>query len=85
MSISAVLQPTLNLLTTGKEIYKPIAVAMDSVEGFGHSGKKKFELVMDYAKALLIELGKNPEKWIKYITDFINSAKSLYNSIKSIV
>lgn len=39
---------------------------------------------MAAAKHLIIEAGKNWDKWEKYISDFIDAAKSVYNSLKGI-
>ena len=40
--------------------------------------------VLAAAKHLIVEVGKNWNLWEKYISDFIDAAKSVYNSLKGI-
>lgn len=83
-SISQAINGTLNLLTVGREIYESIAAAMDAAEVEANSGADKFQWVMAYAKSLIQEAGKNWDKWAEYVANFINAAKSIYNSLKGL-
>ena len=40
--------------------------------------------VMAATKHLVLKGGRNWDKWEKYISDFIDAAKSIYNSLKGI-
>lgn len=86
-TISQAVSGTINLLTVGREIYESIAKAMDAAEvasNMGTTGKNKKEWVLAFAKNLILEAGKNWDKWVKHISDFIDSAKSIYNSLKGL-
>ena len=85
MSIAQVLQGTVAALQIGREIYQAILNAMDSAEAVKQDGASKKEWVIAYAKSLIQEAGKNWDKWAKYVADFIDAAKSIYNAVKGIV
>lgn len=84
VSISQAINGTLTLITVGREIYEAVTELMDSVEKSEASGKSKKEWVLAATKHLILEGGKNWDKWAKYISDFIDAAKSIYNSLKGI-
>lgn len=83
-TISQAINGTLSLLTVGREIYESIAKAMDAAESSAENGKSKKEWVLAFAKSLILEAGKNWDKWVKHISNFIDSAKSIYNSLKGL-
>lgn len=83
-TISQALNGTLALITVGREIYEQVTKFMDVVQAEGDSGVNKKAWVMSAAKHLIIEVGRNWDKWAKYISDFIDAAKSIYNSLKGI-
>lgn len=83
-SISQAISGTIELLTVGREIYQSIANAMDAAELEANSGSYKFNWVMAYAKSLIIDAGKNWDKWAEYVANFINAAKSIYNSLRGL-
>ena len=83
-TISQALNGTLALITVGRAIYEEVTKFMDVVQAEGGSGANKKAWVMAAAKHLIIEAEKNWDKWEKYISDFIDAAKSVYNSLKGI-
>lgn len=83
-TISQAVSGTIDLLTVGREIYDSIAKAMDAAESSAQNGNSKKEWVLAFAKNLILEAGKNWDKWVKHISDFIDSAKSIYNSLKGL-
>ena len=84
MSIETALQGTIKLLAVGQEVYTYIVRLMDSYQGKGTGAEKK-AIVLDLARDFILDLGKNWDSWAKYISDFIDSAKSIYNSVKKIL
>ena len=84
-TIAQVMSSTIQLFTIGREIYQAIVNAMDSAQGQAGDGASKKQWVLAYAKSLISEAGKNWDKWSKYVSDFIDAAKGLYNSVKGIV
>ncbi len=84
-TISQAINGTLALVTIGREIYVSIAKAMDSAQIAAGTGASKKEWVIAYAKSLIQETGKNWDKWAKYVSDFIDAAKSIYNAVKGII
>lgn len=72
------------LITVGREIYEAVTGLMDVVQAEGGNGSNKKAWVLAAAKHLIIEAGKNWNLWEKYISDFIDAAKSVYNSLKGI-
>jgi hypothetical protein len=85
MNISTAVQGTITLLQVGQEIYQSIVNAMDSAEVSADTGINKKRWVLAYAKSLILEAGKNWDKWAKYISDFIDATKAIYNSVKGIL
>lgn len=83
-SISQAINGTLALVTVGREIYEEVSKFMDAIEDSKQSGASKKEWVLAAAKNLIVGVGKNWGKWAKYISDFIDAAKSIYNSLKGI-
>ena len=85
-SISQAISGTLELITIGRDIYQAVANAMDSAESVSNAtnGKGKKDWVLAYAKSIVLDAGKNWDKWAKHISDFIDAAKSIYNSLKGI-
>lgn len=83
-TISQALNGTLALITVGREIYEQVTKFMDTVQAEGGNGANKKAWVLAAAKHLIVESGKNWNKWEKYISDFIDAAKSVYNSLKGI-
>ena len=84
VSISQAINGTLTLITVGREIYEAVAEFMDVVQAEGGNGSNKKAWVMAATKHLILEGGRNWDKWEKYISDFIDAAKSIYNSLKGI-
>lgn len=83
-TISQALNGTLALIAVGREVYEQVTKFMDTVQAEGGNGANKKAWVMAAAKHLIIEAGKNWNQWEKYISDFIDAAKSVYNSLKGI-
>ena len=83
-TISQALNGTLALITVGRKIYEEVAKFMDVVQAEGGNGANKKAWVISAAKHLISEAGKNWDKWAKYISDFIDAAKAVYNSLKGI-
>ena len=79
---------TANVLITGtqlvKEILSTVLKAMDAAEAEKNSGADKKAWVIAATKHIILEGGRNWDKWEKYISDFIDAAKSIYNSLKGI-
>lgn len=82
--IATAVQGTIQLITIGQDIYQAIANAMDSAESGAESGASKKEWVLAYAKSIIQEAGKNWDKWATYVSNFIDAAKSIYNSLKGL-
>lgn len=85
MSISSVLQGVINTFTVGQDIYNAVVRAMDAAQSGANGSEDKKAWVMAYAKSIILEAGKNWDKWMGYVSSFIDSAKSLYNSVKGII
>lgn len=85
MSISSVLQVVISTFTVGQDIYNAVVKCMDAAQESAQSAKDKKEWVMAYAKSIIQEAGKNWDKWAIHIASFIDSAKSLFNSVKGII
>ena len=83
-TITQAINGTLTLITVGREIYEAVTELMDVVQAEGGSGSNKKAWVMSATKHLILEGGRNWDKWEKYISDFIDAAKSIYNSLKGI-
>ena len=83
-TITQAINGTLTLITVGREIYEAVTELMDVVQAEGGSGSNKKAWVMAATKHLFLEGGRNWDKWEKYISDFIDAAKSIYNSLKGI-
>lgn len=84
ISITQAINGTLTLITVGREIYEAVTELMDVVQAEGGNGSNKKAWVMAAIKHLILEGGRNWDKWEKYISDFIDAAKSIYNSLKGI-
>lgn len=84
ISIAQAINGTLTLITVGREIYEAVTELMDVVQAEGGNGSNKKAWVMAATKHLILEGGRNWGKWEKYISDFIDAAKSIYNSLKGI-
>ena len=82
VSITQAMNRTLTLITVGREIYEAVTELMDVVQAEGGNGSNKKAWVMAATKHLVLEGGRNWDKWEKYISDFIDAAKSIYNSLK---
>ena len=83
-NIATAVQGTIQLITIGREIYSQVSQFMDAIESSKESGASKKEWVLAAAKNLIEGVGKNWDKWAKYISDFIDAAKSIYNSLKGL-
>ena len=83
-TISQAINGMLALITVGREIYESIAKAMDSAQASAGNSADKKSWVIAYAKSIIQESGKNWDKWAKYVSDFIDAAKSIYNAVKGI-
>ena len=84
VSITQAINGTLTLITVGREIYEAVTELMDVVQAEGGNGSNKKAWVMAATKRIILEGGRNWDKWEKYISDFIDAAKSIYNSLKGI-
>lgn len=84
ISISQAINGTLTLITVGREIYEAVSGFMDSMQSSGNSGADKKAWVLAMAKNIVLEAGKNWDKWESHISNFIDAAKSIYNSLKGI-
>ena len=84
VSITQAINGTLTLITVGREIYEATTELMDVVQTEGGNGSNKKAWVMAATKHIILEGGRNWDKWEKYISDFIDAAKSIYNSLKGI-
>jgi predicted PurR-regulated permease PerM len=83
-NIATAVQGAIQLITIGQEIYSQVSQFMDAIESSKESGASKKEWVLAAAKNLIQGVGKNWDKWAKYISDFIDAAKSIYNSLKGL-
>lgn len=83
-NIATAVQGTIQLITIGQEIYTQVSNFMDAIESSKDSGASKKEWVLAAAKNLILEAGKNWDKWASFISDFIDAAKSIYNSLKGL-
>lgn len=84
VSIAQAINGTLTLITVGREIYQAITGYMDSMEASNESGVSKKAWVLAKAKELILNENKEWDKWESYISQFIDAAKSIYNSLKGI-
>ena len=84
ISITQAINGTLTPITVGREIYEAVTELMDAVQADGGNGSNKKAWVMAATKHIILEGGRNWDKWEKYISDFIDAAKSIYNSLKGI-
>ena len=84
MSIASVLNGVVSTFEVGQEIYRAVVNAMDAAEAVAQSASSKKAYVLAYIKSMIQESGKNWDKWAKYISEFIDSAKALYNSVKGL-
>lgn len=84
VSIAQAINGTLTLITVGRAIYEAVASYMDSMESSNESGVSKKALVLAKAKELILNENKEWDKWESYISQFIDAAKSIYNSLKGI-
>lgn len=84
VSITQAINGTLTLITVGREIYEAVTDLMDVVQAEGGNGSNKKAWVMAATKHLILDGGRNWDKWEKYISDFIDAANSIYNSLKGI-
>ena len=83
-TISQALNGTLALITVGRDIYEQVTKFMDTVQAEVGNGANKKAWVLAAAKHLILSDGRKWEQWEKYISDFIDAAKSFYNSLKGI-
>ena len=85
MSITTALHGVISAIEVGQEIYQHVTKTMDSMQNSGESGASKKASVMLVVRDFVIDLGKNWDSWSKYISDFIDAAKAIYNSVKKIL
>lgn len=84
-SIAKSVSGAIALIETGQNIYNYVAGLMDSFEDSKESGASKKASVMLVARDFIIDLGKNWDSWAKYISDFIDAAKGIYNSLRGLI
>ena len=84
-NIATVMQSTIDALLVGKEIYAYVVGLMDSYQEERNTGAEKKAIVLALARDLILDLGKNWEKWEPYISDFIDTAKALFNAVRKII
>ena len=79
VTIQQAVEGTVQLFKVGQVIYRAVAGYMDAMEGKGLSGVEKFKWVLAKAKADIEAAGKSWDDWREYISEFITTAKMLYN------
>ena len=84
VSISTALYGVVSMLQVGQAIYSKVTELMDAIEESKESGASKKEWVLVATKDFILSLGKDWDDWAKYVSDFIDAAKSIYNSLKGI-
>ena len=84
-NIATVTQSTIDALLVGKDIYAYVVGLMDSYQEQRSTGAEKKAIVLTLARDLILDLGKNWEKWERYISDFIDTAKALFNAVRKII
>lgn len=84
MNISQALSGTIDLLEKGHEIYSHVTKLMDEAEKSKLNGASKKDTVLKLARDFIIGLGKNWDNWAKFIIDFIDAAKSIFNALRGI-
>lgn len=85
MSITQALSGMVQLMAIGQEVYSHITKLMDEAEKMLLSGSSKKDVVLKLSRDFIISLGKNWDDWSKYVIDFIDAAKSIYNAVKGIL
>ena len=85
MSITQALSGTVELMVKGQEVYGHITKLMDEAEKLSHSGAAKKDIVLKLARDFIISLGKNWDNWAKFVIDFIDAAKSIYNAVRGLL
>ena len=83
-TIAQAVNGTLALVKVGREIYELVAEYMDEMQQIKQSGDDKKTRVMAYARSIILKAGKDWDSWQKYIAEFIDAAKSIYNVLKGI-
>ena len=81
-SIKAVAIGVISVVKIAPEVYEMVADYMDEMQAIKQSGTDRKTRVMAYARSLILKLGKDWDSWVKYISEFIDVAKSLYNLFK---
>ena len=84
-NIATVTQSTIDALLVGKEIYAYVVGLMDSYQKKHSTGAEKKAIVLTLARDLILDLGKSWEKWELYISNFIDTAKALFNAVRKII
>lgn len=84
-SIAKSVSGAIALIETGQNIYNYVAGLMDSFQDSKESGASKKASVLLVARDFIVDLGKNWDSWSKYISDFIDAAKSIYNSLRGLI
>lgn len=84
-NIATVTQSAIDALLVGKEIYAYVVGLMDSYQEKRSTGAEKKAIVLTLARDLILDLGKDWEKWERYISDFIDTAKALFNAVRKII
>lgn len=83
--IATVASGIISLISTGQEIYRIAASAMDAIEqNKAMSGSDKKAWALAYIKSAVIDLGQNWTVYAARITSFIDQLKAAYNAVKSL-
>ena len=83
--IATVASGIISLISTGKEIYRIAANAMDAIEQNPNMvGADKKTWVLAFVKSVVIDMGENWQDYAKLITEFIDKIKAAYNAVKSL-
>lgn len=83
--IATVAAGVINLISTGQQIYRIAANAMDAIEqNQNMAGADKKTWVLAFVKAMVTDLGENWDDYAAQIANFISQIKTAYNAVKSL-
>lgn len=81
--IATVASGIINLISTGQQIYKIAANAMDAIEQTPNmTGADKKAWVMAFVGAVAKDLDENWDVYAALISSFIDQIKTAYNAVK---
>lgn len=83
--IATVAAGVINLISTGQQIYRIAANAMDAIEqNQNMQGSDKKTWALAFVKSVVNDMGKNWQDYVALITKFIDQIKTAYNAVKSL-